>query len=162
MNCFNRRLVLAAALGLCVSTLAYGHGSSKGDLVIDHPYAPPSLANAPNGAAYVRSIRNKGELPDRLLSASTPVAARVELHRMVLDGTVMRMREAPAIDLPPNSTTSLRHGGEYHLMLVGLKQALKVDDRFKLTLNFERAGTQPVEVWVQTPRGTASANEHNH
>jgi copper(I)-binding protein len=162
MNCFNRRLVLATALGVCVTTLAYGHGSSKGDLVINHPYAAPSLAGVPNGAAYVRSIKNKGDLPDRLLSASTPVAARVELHRMVLDGTVMRMREVPAIDLPPNATTSLRHGGEYHLMLTGLKQALKVDDRFKLTLNFERAGSQTVEVWVQKPRGAASANEHDH
>jgi copper(I)-binding protein len=47
-------------------------------------------------------------------------------------------------------------------MLTGLKQALKVDDRFKLTLNFERAGSQTVEVWVQTPRGAASANEHDH
>ncbi len=162
MNRINRRLVLTAAVGSCLSTLSHGHGSSKGDLVINHPYAAPSLAGTPNGAAYLRNIRNKGDQPDRLLNASTPVAERVELHRMVMDGTVMRMREVPAIHLPANSTTEIGHRSEFHLMLIGLKQPLKVDDRFKLTLNFERAGSQTVEVWVQTPRGGASATEHEH
>ena len=42
-----------------------------------------------------------------------------------------------------------------------LKQRLKDCDRFDLTLNFERAGTQTVKVRVQTPRGeTCGAHRH--
>jgi copper(I)-binding protein len=156
-----RREMLVAAMLVAAVHLSFAHGVSKGDLVLDHPYATPSLSGVKNGSVYLRGIQNKGEKLDRLLSASSPAAARVELHRMTLDKGVMRMREVPSIDLPPQSTTSLRHGGDYHLMLVELKQPLKDGDRFELTLNFERTGTQTVKVWVQTPRATSNT-EHQH
>lgn len=159
-NLAPRRLAagLASAL-LTVTPAAIAHGFRIGDLEIDHPYAVPSIAGAPNGAAYLRGIRNAGDRPDRLLGAATAVATRVELHRMVMDGDVMRMRAVDAIPLPPRATTSLRHGGEYHLMLMDLKQPLKDGDRFDLTLRFERAGERTVKVWVQTPR---DATGHRH
>jgi copper(I)-binding protein len=80
----------------------------------------------------------------------------------VTQAGVMRMREVPGIDLPPGETTSLRHSGEYHLMLMNLKQPLKDGDRFEMILNFERAGTQTVKVWVQTPRDAANDSGHKH
>jgi copper(I)-binding protein len=145
-----------------LGTAAFAHGTTKGDLVIDHPYAVPSLQGVANGAAYLRGIKNKGDKPDRLRGASTLMADRVEVHRMVTEAGVMRMREVDAIDLLPGETTSLRHGGEYHLMLINLKQPLKDGDRFDLTLRFERAGTQTVKVWVQTPREAAQDQVHKH
>ena len=155
------RAVRVLAAVAVVSTAAYGHGVSHGDLVLDHPYAVPSLAGVSNGAAYLRGIENQGDQPERLLSASSPVAARVALHHMALDAGVMRMREVAAIELPPHTVTLLRHNGPYHLMLMDLKRPLKDGDRFDLTLNFERTGSQTVKVWVQTPRDTA-ASEHKH
>ena len=152
---------IAWAAAAVLSTAAYGHGVTLGDLVLEHPYAVPSLAGVSHGAAYLRNINNRGDLPDRLLSASSPVAARVELHRMALDAGVMRMREVPTMELPPHTVTPLRHNGPYHLMLMDLKQPLKDGDRFALTLNFERAGSQTVTVWVQTPRDAATS-EHSH
>jgi copper(I)-binding protein len=152
---------MAAAL-IMAPALCFGHGTSKGDLVLDHPYATPSLAGVKNGSAYLRGINNKGDKPDRLVSASSPVARRVELHRMELEGAVMRMREVPAIDLPAKTVTELRHGGSYHLMLMDLKQPLKDGDRFDMTLNFERAGKQTVKVWVQQPRDLSTGSTHQH
>jgi copper(I)-binding protein len=159
-NAASRRLAAGLAAALLTATpAAIAHGFRIGDLEIDHPYAVPSIAGAPNGAAYLRGIRNAGDRPDRLLGAATTVATRVELHRMVLDGDVMRMRAVDAVPLPPRAMTSLRHGGEYHLMLIDLKQPLKDGDRFDLTLRFERAGERAVKVWVQTPRDTTG---HRH
>jgi copper(I)-binding protein len=154
-------LQVGAALFLAPA-LCFSHGTSKGDLVLDHPYATPSLAGVNNGSDYLRGINNKGDKPDRLVSASSPVARRVELHRMELEGTVMRMREVPAIDLPPKTVTELRHSGSYHLMLMDLKQPLKDGDRFDMTLNFERAGSQTVKVWVQKPRDLPTGGTHQH
>jgi len=161
---FSGRAVRVLAAAAVVSTAAYGHSVSHGDLVLDHPYAVPSLAGVNNGAAYLRGIKNQGDQPERLLSASTPVAERVELHRMTLDADVMHMRPVQAIELPAQSSTALRHGGQYHLMLIGLKRPLKDGERFDMTLNFERAGSQTVKVWVQTPRDTAQSEhgEHSH
>lgn len=153
---------VSAALFLAVAMLSngYAHGSKKGHLVIDHPYATPSLQGVANGAAYLRGIENTSDTPDRLVGASTEVAERVELHHMTMDGSVMRMREVSAIELPAKAVTKLRHNGEFHLMLMKLKRPLNEGDRFDLTLEFQRAGKQTVNVWVQKPRDGAAEHKH--
>ncbi len=156
-----------ASLGL--SPLAAAHDYTVGDLVIEHPYANPSLAGVRNGAAYLQLVRNRAAQPDRLLGASTPVAARVELHRMETDGQIMRMREVSSIEVPASGQVALARGG-LHMMLIDLKQPLKAGDRFDLTLRFERAGSQKVEVMVQAAQAPmqspkqapASAAHHHH
>ncbi len=154
-------IMTAAAVLLTVASAAQAHDFRTGDLVIDHPYATPSLPGTKNGAAYFRSIRNTGTAPDRLVSARTDVAARVELHTMRTDGDVMRMREVPAIELPVGQEVQLRHGQGHHLMLIDLKQPLVVGDRFDLTLVFEKAGEKTVKVWVQQPRSSGK-EQHQH
>ena len=145
-----------ALLGsLLIGGPAAAHDFRVGAIVLDHPYATPSLVQT--GAVYFRALRNRGDTPDRLLSASTPVASRVGLHAMQLDGEVMRMREVAAIELPPRATVRMTHGlpNGHHLMLEGLKAPLKDGDRFDLTLRFEKAGERTVQIWVQTPRERA-------
>lgn len=150
------------ALALSGIGVAHAHDFRQGDVVIDHPYATPSLAGTTNGAVYFKSIRNKGKTPDRLLSARTAVAARVEIHQMQMDGNVMRMRQVPALELPAQTEVSLRHGGAgtHHLMLLDMAKPLQDGDRFDLELVFEKAGTRRVNVWVQTPRVGAPAHKH--
>lgn len=161
----NRRrcAVFLLAWGLAWVGQAVAHGVRAGDLSIDHPYATPTRPGLTTGAVYFRAIKNRGAEPDRLLAAHTPVAAAVELHRMELDGDVMRMRAVPAIELPAQASVRLRHGtaNGHHLMLQGLKAPLKDGDRFVLTLRFERAGTHEVTVWVQSPRASGRS-EHVH
>ena len=151
-----------AALALCGPPVAQAHDFRAGSLVIDHPYATPSLASTPNGAAYLRGIRNRGTAPDRLVGATTAVAERVELHTMTTEGNVMRMREVPAIELPAGQEVQLRHGQQYHLMLVNLRQPLVVGERFDLTLKFDKAGETTVKVWVQQPRAGAAPPNGGH
>ena len=150
------------ALALLGAGAAHAHDFKQGDVLIDHPYATPSLAGTTNGAVYFKSIRNKGKTPDRLLSARTAVAARVEIPHKQMDGNVMRMRQVPALELPAQTEVSLRHGGAgtHHLMLLDMAQPLKDGDRFDLELVFEKAGIRRVNVWVQTPRAGAPAHKH--
>jgi periplasmic copper chaperone A len=155
-------LLVAGLLGLAAEP-ATAHDFKLGPLRIDHPYATPTPAGAATGAAYVRAIRNTGDQPDRLIGASTPVAQAVEIHRSVVDAQhVMRMRAIDGIDLPPRAEVRVRHAGEHHLMLIGLKQPLKDGDRFPITLRFEKAGEREVMAWVQQPRAAAGAPAHTH
>ncbi len=143
---------------------ALAHDFRLGDLVIDHPYATPSLAGTRNGSVYFKSLRNRGHQADRLVAARSAVAERVELHQMHMDGQIMRMREVTAIELPARTAVHLRHGGagSHHLMLINLNQPLKDGDRFDLELVFEKAGTRRVNVWVQTPRSGNANPAHQH
>jgi periplasmic copper chaperone A len=143
---------------------AHAHDFKQGDVVIDHPYATPSLAGTRNGSVYFKGLRNRGGQADRLIAAKSAVAERVELHQMQMDGQVMRMREVPAIELPARTEVNLRHGGAgtHHLMLINLNQPFKDGDRFDLELVFEKAGTRRVNVWVQTPRSGNARHTHQH
>ena len=105
------------------------------------------------GGAFL-TIENTGDTPDRLLKAASPVAARTEVHTVIKEGDVMRMREVQAIELAPKSKTELKPGG-YHIMLMELAAPLKAGDRFPLTLVFEKAGAVTVDIVVEKMSGPA-------
>jgi copper(I)-binding protein len=153
------RAALAAALCLSVPAPLAAHDYDKGALSIIHPHARATPGGATTGAGYVR-ILNKGDTPDRLLSVSSPVAARVELHQTVRDGSVMRMRPLPGgIAVPERGKVELAPGG-YHIMWVGLKQPLKEGQTFDATLRFEKAGEVPVVFLVESAARGGAHHDH--
>lgn len=162
-----KRAAGAALLALFTLGAAHAHGGRAGDIEITHPFATPTPPGSVNGAAYVVSLENTGKQPDRLLSVSTPIAQRAEIHTMTMsaDG-VMRMREVDEIVLAPGMSVKMRPGDGYHFMLIGLKQPLKEGDSFPLTMVFERGGKTEVKVVVQVPKPRLGAAEkmdaHNH
>jgi len=119
---------------------------------------------APNvrmaGAVYL-TMTNSGGMADRLIGGRTEVADRVELHTHVMDGAVARMRVvAGGVDVPADGEAVLRPGGT-HLMLTGLRRALRPGDHFDITLIFERAGARTVSVTVLAP-GTEPGSAGGH
>jgi copper(I)-binding protein len=154
---------LAAAAMLLALAHAGAHEYTAGSLKIGHPWSRMTVTGQVAGAGYLK-IENTGAAADRLVGASSPASDHEELHNMALDGTVMRMREVSAIELPAGQTVALEPG-HMHLMLVGLKEPLKPGTRVPLTLKFEKAGAVPVELMVEAPKmaDPASAGaSHQH
>ncbi len=60
---------------------------------------------------------------DALLSATTTVADRIEMHASSEENGMMRMRPLPTVELKPGETFVFAPGGA-HLMLLGLRQPL--------------------------------------
>lgn len=113
---------------------------------------------APAAAGYL-VIANPGPGPDRLVSVSSPDAARVELHRMDMAGGVMRMRPVEGgLELPAAGRIALAPGGT-HLMLIGPKRALRTGDRVTVDLDFARAGRARARLPVRAtpPAGAGGA-----
>ncbi len=77
----------------------------------------------------------------RLIAAKSPVANVVEIHEMVMDGDVMKMRQIPGLDIVPGRVLDLKPGG-FHVMLIDLKGQLKGGDVVPITLVFEDAKTK--------------------
>lgn len=140
---------------------SHAHGSKLGNLTLRHPYTYPTLNGATTAAVYLVAIRNAGELPDRLLSASSPVADRVAVHQMRMEGDVMRMHTLPFLEIPAKTALTFQPGNAdgLHLMLLGLRRSVAVGEGFPLTLRFERAGEVQVEVKVE-PRRAVSHHTH--
>jgi len=112
---------------------------------VEHVWARASAGNATTGAAYL-TVTDNGQ-PDRLVGASTPVAATAELHETIDDHGVMKMRPVAALELAHGQPVTLKPGG-YHVMLMGLKNPLKTGDSFPLTLTFDKAAPITVQVKV--------------
>jgi len=137
-------LVLAVAL---LSNLALADDYRAGNIHVDHARARPTVTGQTSGAAYL-SIENKGSSADKLLTVSTPVAKSAEVHSMVMDGNIMRMREVSQLELAPAARIEMNAGDGYHIMLVGLKKALLPGQKIPLSLRFEKAGKLDIEAVV--------------
>ena len=106
-----------------------------------------SVGGTANAAVFM-TIRS--ESPDRLVSASAPVAARTDLMTMTMDGGAMGMRYVDGIGIPAGTPVSLNPTG-LHVWLANLNQPLRAGQSFPLTLEFERAGRRQVTVSVIGP-----------
>ena len=153
------KLLNSLAFAALVLAGAAVHAAPPAVLKAEQAWARPTVAGQQAGGAYV-ILHNGGATADRLLGGSTPAAERVEVHEMRMDGSVMRMRELAALELPAGKSTKLEPGGR-HLMLMGLKAPLKVGDKVPLKLRFEKAGEIEVVLLVQT-RPAAAADAHKH
>ena len=114
-------------------------------ITVEEPWTRATPPGAKVGAGYMKITSTAG---DRLVGASSPAAARVEMHVTEKKGDVMRMREVKAYDIPARGGFELSPGGA-HLMLVDLKAPLKAGAKIPLTLRFEKAGDVKVELQVR-------------
>ncbi|MFN3399349.1 MAG: DUF1775 domain-containing protein [Ferrovibrio sp.] len=139
----------------------HGHAAAAvkvGDIAVEQPFARATPAKV--GGVFL-TLKNGGGTADRLVKAASPVAESVELHTHIKDGDAMRMRAVENIPVPAHGQTALEPGG-YHIMLIGLKQALKEGGSFPLTLTFEKAGSVTVTVPVQKAGAPAASGGHDH
>ncbi|TXM65717.1 copper chaperone PCu(A)C [Methylobacterium sp. WL12] len=165
MSTLSRFLATGSLVALALLAVPAGaHEYKAGALAIAHPWTRATPNGAKVGGGYL-SVTNTGTTPDTLLGASVTGADHVEIHSMTMDGTVMKMAPvAGGLVIAPGATVTLAPGG-YHMMFVDLQAPLKKGERVKGTLQFEKAGTVPVEFAVEAigakaPEGGHGAGGH--
>ena len=131
---------------LSISAYAWAQSPPAGPISVEQPWARATPAGARTGAAYL-TLTNKAKSTDRLMGATTPVAEKVQFHKVTEKDGIVRMRELRSIEIAPGDKLILKPGN-IHIMMVGLKQPLKQGQTFPLTLEFEKAGTIEVVVSV--------------
>jgi protein SCO1/2 len=105
------------------------------------------LTPARVGAVYLTLVNTSGR-EDRLVSAESTTAARVELHEVIAQGELLQMHPRPeGFVVPAKGRVELAPGGK-HLMLYALQEA---PTSLPLTLHFEKAGTVQLTVPVSAP-----------
>ena len=144
--------LVAFAAGLVLATAAL---AQTDQLEVTSAWARATPAKAENGVAYL-TIRSP--TPDRLVSVSSPVAKKAELHTMSMEGMVMKMRPLAGLDIAAGQPVTLKPGGE-HIMLLGLSEPLREGQSFPLTLTFEKAGMREVTVAVEKPGAGGPASQ---
>lgn len=146
------------ALALAAPIVA--HEFRLGGLTIDHPWARETAKGQIVGGGFM-TITNKGPADDRLIAATSPAAAEVQLHSMTMNNGVMQMRQIrDGIAIPRGETVTLQPGG-LHVMFMGLKQPLARGTKIPVTLRFARSGTVKVGFAIEAA-GTMSKEKSGH
>lgn len=87
-----------------------------------------------------------------LVGVTTPAAKAAEIHMMVNDAGVMKMRAIASLALPAGKTVEMGPGG-YHVMLLDLAKPMKEGETVPVTLTFTEADgrttTQEVRATVR-------------
>jgi len=132
---FSKIMLIAAALTAFVSSSP----AAAHDIAVRQAWSRATPKAAKVAGGYL-TIENRGVQPDRLLSASSGAAAKVEIHQMSMQDGIMTMRpREDGLAIAPEATVTLEPGGD-HIMFIGLTAPFEEGQRVPVSLNFERAG----------------------
>lgn len=136
--------IFLTTLFLCSSA---GTALADSAITINDPQVrlvPPSAENS----AIFMVIRNQGAKDVKLISAESPSAKAVELHTVIEEGGMKKMRPVLNIPIKAQGETVLKPG-DYHVMLIGLNQPLKEGSEVPFTLKFDDGSSQSLKAPVR-------------
>lgn len=141
------RLGVALVATAALAGLARADDVRAGTIVVSEGWTRPTAAGMSMGVAYFL-VRNDGAADDAIVSASSPAAARVEMHQTTLADGMARMRPLKKIAVPAKGRVAVSPGG-IHLMLVDLAGPLVAGTRVPLILRFRQAGRVEIRLAVE-------------
>lgn len=133
---------------LMILTCAPAHAEN---LSVTKAYAFATVPVQKNGAVFLNA-QNKGPENISITGAKTERAEKAELHTMSMDDNVMQMRQIEKFEIKRGEVLNLTPMGD-HIMLMGLKNPLKVGENFPLILSTEN-GDITVDVQIVSPGST--------
>jgi len=99
-----------------------------------------------------------------LVGVASGSAQSGEIHSMIMEGDVMKMRALESLPLPPKTPVTLGADGN-HLMLIGLRNPLKAGHKlpFALMIKFADGRTTTLKLLAQIkPLETTAESGHEH
>lgn len=140
----NSKIYLSWLMLLAIMFLSV---TAKADVKIENAWLrllPPSSKMT---AAYMQITSDQ---EDRLVSVHSDLAKSVEIHQSKMENGVISMNEVSCLYLPQGEMVELKPQG-YHLMVMGLKKALKEGDTHQFILEFEHAEPLTIILPVKSP-----------
>lgn len=147
------RKLIATLMLACTATVA-----AAGNVAVSEPWVRGTVAAQKATGAFMGLTATTAT---RLVGASSPAAAQVEVHEMTMENDVMKMRPVAGLDLPAGSTVALKPGG-YHIMLMGLAKPLAEGTKVPMTLIFEAADGARETVEIEAPVRALTAAPMKH
>ncbi len=132
-------LILIAALLLTAC------GAEKGIEIHDAWMRPAEQGE--NGAVYF-VIHNHSSQADELIAVSSDIAAAAEMHESRMSGDIMQMTPVESVPLEAFAEIEFAPGG-LHIMLVDLKQDIRLGNEIDVILHFKNSQDINIRVAVR-------------
>ena len=163
---------LLSLLLLCTLVCFFGEATplltqKNSIILIENAYVRATIPGTSIASSYME-IENKGDKTVTLLSASSNISPRIEIHQHTMLDGMMRMRKVDSIDINPKERVKLQPSG-LHLMLFDVKKPLNSPEHIELMLNFSTNESVTVHVPVYSPtqekaakQASSTMHEHHH
>ncbi len=123
-------------MSLLLSPLSFANT----DIMVNNPYARATPPAAVTSAVFAEIANTSGT--DRyIVAAETTAAGKVELHDVIMDGDMMKMRQIPELKIPANGTLELKPGS-FHIMLFKLPEPLAEGEKIDVEITFKNGEKQ--------------------
>lgn len=106
-----------------------------GNIEVSDAYFKATPPNAKNSAAFMK-IKNNSNQDIALIGGTNNLSEFTEFHTHVKEDGMMKMIKVEKIIVPAKGSAELKPG-DLHVMLIGLKNPVKVGDKVNLTLDFD-------------------------
>ncbi|MCG3728796.1 copper chaperone PCu(A)C [Vibrio cincinnatiensis] len=146
-----RLFILIASL---FTTYTYADDS----LMIKEPYARATPPNAPTSAVFGTLI-NHSHNDQYIVAVSSPAAGKIELHDMIKEGEIMKMRQVETLKVPAQGYLELKPGS-FHIMLFDLQHPFTEGETITLQLLMKNG--QSLSFKAPIKRIMASMPPHPH
>lgn len=151
------KALLISTVGFGLAGIAQAQSAKVGSVQIENAYTRSTVPGQMAAGGFMK-IENKGAV-DQLISASSPVAGEVQLHEMVMEGNVMKMRQVKEVVVPAGGAVELKPGG-MHLMFINIKAPLTAGETVPVKLKFAKAGEVEVKMPVNAMGAQGGAMKH--
>lgn len=151
-----KRILMTSLLTMAAVTSAYADEVKVKDAW--------SRATAPGQDSAMVQLVITSKKAAKLVGVACKDATTAELHSMVMEGDLMKMRQVDSIDLPAGKAVDLGEAG-YHLMLLGLKKPLEAGKKTNCEMIVRGADGKDTKVQVIAkikPLAESAHHEHMH
>jgi periplasmic copper chaperone A len=145
-------------LSLVLGGLALAAQVATAQTTVKEAWVRATVAQQKASGAFMQITSSQG---GALIGVQSPVAANAEIHEMAMAGDVMQMRAVPRVELPAGKAVQLKPGG-FHVMLLDLKQPIKVGDSVPLTLVIEAKDGKRETLHVKASVKALGAHDAKH
>ena len=130
-------------------------------LLISDFWIKATIRNHKMTSGYL-TIENTSNIDKRLVSLTSEISKKIELHDMVVKNDIMKMKYLiDGIVIKANSKVSFKPGS-YHIMFMKLQKPLIVMNKYEVTLSFENSGSVIIKMPVQNKKSNYKTKKHHH
>lgn len=140
---------------LALAPLSMAHAA----IDVNDAYARATPPNATTSAVFA-TIENTGDKDRVIVEAASQASSVVELHDVIMDGDVMKMRQVKSITVPANGQTILKPGS-LHIMLLDVEKPMKEGKTINVELTFANGEVQVLTVPVKKVMSGMKKHAHH-
>ena len=146
---------------MAITSSSFANSIKFNGLILSNFWIKETIGNYKMTSGYL-TIENKNSVDERLLSLTSEIAKKHQLHNIIVKNDIMNMENLNnGIVIRAKSKLSLKPGS-YHIMFMKLLKPLKITKKYKVILNFKNAGSVTLEMPVHKNRSNNKAKHHDH